>query len=91
MLPSPRMHLARRVIRLQNDHFFPMWNMQLYFLVSELAIATALLVLCDRDIPVTPTTSWFVVSMAVAIASRCCFDLLSALSSLVQRPSELCL
>lgn len=68
------MHPARRAIRLQNDHFFPMWNMQLYFLVSELAIATALLVLCDRDIPVTPTTSWFIVSLAGAHGLRTPMD-----------------
>lgn len=51
-----------------------MWNSQLYFLISEFAIATALLVLCDRDIPVTPAAAWLIVSLAGAHALRTPMD-----------------
>ena len=58
----------------QNDRFFPMWNTQLFFTITEIATALGLLVLCDRDVPVLPTIVWSVVTLVGAHVLRSPMD-----------------
>ncbi len=49
---------------LQNDEYYPMWLLQLYFTITELAVALGLLVLCDASIPISPATGWLIVTIS---------------------------